>query len=129
MSSFSGGDDEISFAEGAVVVVSVAVTLSLFGYVGWHAATTPTSATPGASVVDTQTADDGRTLVTVEVYNPASTGLESVTVSADCTDASLTFEHLPTDARLTGTLVCPSSVEDPSVSIRNWIESQGSRTN
>lgn len=129
MSSFSAGDDEPSAAEWIVVAVSVVVTLSLFGYVAWHAATTPDHARPEASIVGTQTVDDGRSVVTVELYNPGSTGLESVTVSVDCSSESITFQHVPTDARLSGTFVCPAVADDPSVSIQTWVTSQGSRKN
>lgn len=122
MSSFSAGDDSPSATEWAVMGVSVAVTLLLFGYVAWHAATTPAAATPEATVTGTQTTDDGRVVVTVEIYNPGNTGLESVTVSADCTDASIEFTHVPTDSRRTGTLVCPPGTEEPSASVRSWIE-------
>lgn len=122
MSSFSGGDDEPSAAEWAVATVSVAVTLLLFGYVAYHAATVPPGATPGATIEGTETTADGRVLVTVEVHNVGSTGLESVTVSADCTTASLTFEHLPADARRSGTLVCPAGTEGPTASVLAWIE-------
>lgn len=129
MSSFSAGGDDPSAAEWVVVVVSVVVTLLLFSYVAWHAVTTPDHVKPEAYVVETQTLDDGRSIVTVELYNPGSTGLESATVAADCSNESLTFQHIPTDARLSGSFVCPAAADDPSVSIHNWVKSQGSRTN
>ena len=129
MSSFSGGGDEPSAAELVVVGLSVAVTVSLFGYVAWHGATTPTGATPEATVVGAETMDEDRIAVTVELYNPGSTGLESATVSADCTNDSITFQHVPTDARLTGTFVCAAGTAAPSATVRSWVRSQGSRTN
>lgn len=120
MSSFSGGDDEPSVVEWAVVAVSVAVTLSLFGFVAWHAATTPSEAPPEVTVVDVQPGAAG-TSVTVEVYNPADTGLASVTVRTDCDEETIRFQHVPTDARERGTIVCPASADDPTASIRSWI--------
>ena len=129
MSSFSAGGDDPSPAEWVVMAVSVALTLFLFGFVAWHAATIPSDAVPQASVVATETLDDGRTLVTVELYNPGSTGLESVTVSTGCDAESITFHHVPTDAELSGTFVCPANADTPSVAIENWVKSQGSRTN
>ncbi|WP_459194247.1 hypothetical protein [Halosimplex sp. J119] len=129
MSSFSTGEDGPSAAELAVVTVSVAVTLGLFGYVGWHAVTTPSDVPPEVSVTGTETMDDGRVRVAVELYNPAATGLDTVTVGADCADAPITFRHVPTAARLSGTFVCPAGVDDPSVAVENWVESQGARTN
>lgn len=122
MSSFSAGEDEPSAAEWAVMAVSVAVTLLLFGFVAWHAATTPADAIPEATVTGTQPAEDGRVIVAVEVYNPGNTGLKSVTVSADCANGSITFEHVPTDDRRSGTLVCPAGTEDPSAAVLSWIE-------
>lgn len=129
MSSFSAGDDDPSAAEWAIVVISVVVTLSLFGYVAWHAVTTPANAPPEASVEGVQTLADGRVLVTAELYNPGSTGLESVTVSVSCSSEPITFQHVPTDARLSGSFVCSAGTDSPSVSIQNWVRSQGSRTN
>jgi uncharacterized protein (TIGR02588 family) len=122
VSSFSGGDDDPSAAEWAVMVVSVAVTLLLFGYVAWHAATAPPGATPEAAVAEAETIEDGRLAVTVEVHNPGRTGLDRVTVSVDCTDESLQFDHLPTDDRRRGTLVCPANATEPSATVENWIE-------
>lgn len=122
MSSFSGGDDGPTAAEWAVTVLSVAVTLLLLGFVVWHAATTPADAPPAATVVGTETTDDGSVLVTVEVYNPRRVGLKSVTVASDCSDESLTFTHVPTDARRTGTVVCQPGTEDPGASVRAWID-------
>ncbi|MFC7141851.1 hypothetical protein ACFQMA_18700 [Halosimplex aquaticum] len=129
MSSFSAGGDDPSAAELAVVTVSVAVTLALFGYIGWHAATTPANVPPEVSVTGTQTMDDGRVRVTAELYNPSATGLDTVTVGVDCGDTPITFRHVPTAARVSGTFVCPAGTDDPSVSVENWVESQGARTN
>lgn len=120
MNSFSADEDSPSPAEWVVMAVSVAVTVALFGFVVWHAATTPAAATPEATVTGTETTEDGRVAVTVEVYNPGATGLESVTVSVDCTDASIEFSHVPTDSRRTGTLVCSADADDPTASIRSW---------
>ena len=122
MSSLSAGDEEPSAAEWTAVAVSVAVTVLLFGYVAWHATTVPADAVPEATVTWTETAEDGRVVVTVEVYNPGGRGLESVTVSADCANGSLTFEHVPVDDRRTGTLVCPAGTEDPSASVVGWVQ-------
>lgn len=104
------------------MAVSVAVTLVLFGYVAYHAGTTPANVAPEATVTGTESTDDGRVLVTVEVYNPGGTGLRSITVSAGCTNASITFTNVPTDARRSGTLVCPAGTEDPSAAARSWVE-------
>lgn len=128
MSSFSEGGDEPSAAEWAVMVVSVVATLSLFGYVAWHAAVAPTDVPPEVSVTGTQTMEDGRVVVAVEIYNPGSPGLKSVTVSADCSNESLTFTHVPMDARETGNLVCPAGTTEPTVSVQSWIEGQGRGT-
>lgn len=128
MSSFSEGGDEPSASEWVVMAVSIILTLSLFGYVAWHAVSTPTDVTPDVSVAETQTLEDGRIVITVELYNPGSPGLESVTVSADCSNESLTFTHLPMDARQTGSLVCPAGTDEPSVSVRSWIRMQGRGT-
>ncbi|WP_225333298.1 hypothetical protein [Halomicrobium urmianum] len=121
MSSFSGGGDEPSAAEWVVTVVSVAVTLLLFGYVAWHAVTTPASADPVATVAGTEATDDGRLAATVSVDNPGSQGLESVTVAVDCANESLTFAHVPTDAERTGTVVCPAGTDDPEATVERWI--------
>lgn len=111
------------------MIASVILTLSLFGYVAVHAITTPGDAPPEVSVVDQQPLSDDRTLLKVQVSNPGSTGFESVTVSASCSDESLRFQHMPTDARQTGIVVCPASTDDPSVSVQTWIWSKGSRVN
>ncbi|NHN48991.1 hypothetical protein G9464_15515 [Halostella sp. JP-L12] len=122
MSSFSGGDDEPSVAEWAVMAVSVAVTLSLFAFVAWHAAATPTDATPEAEVTGTETLEDGRVAVRVAVHNPSSEGLKSVSVSADCSNESIRFTHVPIDDRQRGTVVCPAGTEDPSATVVDWVE-------
>jgi len=120
VSSFSG-DDEPSTAEWAVVAVSVAVTLFLFAYVAWHAAVTPTDATTEATVEGTETLTDGRVAVTVAVRNPSSEGLKSVTVSADCSNESIRFTHVPINDRQRGTVVCPAGTEDPTATVRDWV--------
>ena len=122
MSSFSGGDDGPSTAELAVMAVSVAVTLLLFGYVAWHAVTTPAAPQPEATVTGTETTDDGRVVVTVQVRNAGGTGLESVTVSADCANESIAFEHVPTADTRSGKVVCPEGTEDPEATVVSWIE-------
>jgi uncharacterized protein (TIGR02588 family) len=122
MSSLSEGDDTPSTAELTVMVISVVVTALLFGYVAWHATTTQPDATPVATVMETETLADGRVAVTLELYNPGREGLKSVTVSVDCANESLTFTHVPTDARRRGTLLCQGDVEDPSASVLNWVE-------
>lgn len=129
MNSFSAGGDEPSTAEWVVVAVSVVVTLLLFSYVAWHGVTTSDQTRPEVSIVDTQTLDDGRTIVTVELHNPGRTGLDSVTVATNCNDATITFQHVPTDARLSGTFACQATASDPSVSIQTWVKSMGSRSN
>lgn len=121
MSSFSGGDDEPSAAEWAVMALSAAVTLSLFAFVAWHAATTPAGGPPEATVIGTEPAGD-RLVLTVEVHNPKTIGLESVTVSVECANEALRFTHVPTNARRTGTVVCPATATDPSAAVQNWIE-------
>lgn len=129
MSSFSAGDDEPSAAEWVVVIASVLLTVSLFGFVAVHAVATPGQAPPEVTVVETQTADDERRLVEVEVVNPGSRGLESVTVSVDCSEEPISFQHVPADAHLTGTVVCPAGSDTPTASVENWVWSQGSRSN
>ncbi len=121
MSSFSG-DDKPSTVEWAVMGVSVAVTLFLFAYVAWHAVVTPTDATPEATVEGTEMLTDGRVAVTVAVRNPSSEGLKSVTVSADCSNESIRFTHVPIDDRQRGTVVCPAGTEDPTATVRDWVE-------
>lgn len=104
------------------MAVSVALTLSLFGYVAWHAAATPTDASPEVTIVGTETLEDGRVAVTVEVHNPSSTGLQSVSVSADCSNHSIRFTHVPIDDRQRGTVVCPAETEDPTATVVDWVE-------
>lgn len=120
--SFSAGDDAPSPAEWAVMAISVALTLALFGYVAWHAATTPADGPPEASVAGTEPTEDGRLAITVEVANDGRTGLESVTVGVDCAVESITFQHVPADARRRGVVVCPPDSEAPSADVRSWIE-------
>lgn len=122
MSSFSAGEDEPSTAEWAVLALSVAVTLLLFGTVAWHAAVTPPNATPEATVTDVQELDDGRVAVTVEVRYEAGTGLESVTAAVDCADESITFTHVPAATSRSGRLVCPADTSSPSAAVVRWVE-------
>jgi len=84
---------------------------------------TTDSASPEATVVETERVDDS-VHVTVEVTNPGSPGLRSVTVSADCADESLTFTHVPTEDYRTGTVVCPARTTDPTATVQGWIESE-----
>jgi hypothetical protein len=104
------------------MAVSVAVTLSLFGFVAWHAAVTPTHVPPEAAITGTEALEDGRVAVSVEVYNPSSTGLKSVAVAADCANGSIRFTHVPTDDKQRGTVVCPAGTENPTASVVDWVE-------
>lgn len=122
MSSFSAGGDDPSAAEWAVMALSVALTLSLFGYVAWHAAATPARDPPEATVVETETLDDGRVAVTVELHNPSSAGLTSATVAVDCAAEPIRFTHVPIDDRQRGTVVCPAGTGDPNATVVNWVE-------
>lgn len=129
MSSLSGGGDAPTTAEWFAIAISVAVTLLLFGFLAWQAATVPADGTPTATVTGTQPTDHGQA-VAVEVSNPAATGLESVTVGVDCANGSnatpivqsIAFEHLPAKASRRGVVVCPTGAEDPSASVHTWIE-------
>lgn len=144
MSSLSGGDDPPTLAEWIAIAISVAVTLLLFGFLAWQAATVPADGTPTATVTGTQPTAAG-SAVTVEVSNPAAAGFEAVTVGVDCANApnaaasnvtapnatapnataaarSITVEHLPARASRQGTIVCPAGADDPSASVRSWIE-------
>ncbi|MFC4356965.1 hypothetical protein ACFO0N_03265 [Halobium salinum] len=107
--------------ETVVLVVGVAVTLLLFGYVGAHALATPDGANPTASVVSTDASADG-VRTTVALSNPGDIGLSSVTVDVDCgeTTRQLQFRHVPADGTRQGTVACPAG-SDPSVSVSSWI--------
>lgn len=118
------GSDQVSAAEKAVMVASVAFTVALFGFALWHALTGPGALAPTAVAVSSQPAPGGGVHYTVELRNPGDVGLVSATVEAECTDppAELVFENVPADGRRRGTVVCPAGTDDPAVSVASWVE-------
>jgi hypothetical protein len=129
----NGSDDEqadsrqqegTSMAEKAVMVVSIAFTISLLAFAGWQMATAPSAdAEPTVSVVETKTMENGSVAVTVRLWNPKNVGLVSATVSSDCATppAEVGFTYVPADSGQTGTIVCPPGTTDPKVSMANWV--------
>ena len=117
-------DEGPSLADRLIVVTSTVFTLLLFAYVIWQGATTPIDASPTATVVGTDTLQDGSVEVTVEFENPQDIGLVSATVEVDCgtPPPELTFDHVPADDRRTGYVICPSGTENPSASVTSWTE-------
>lgn len=104
------------------MVVSVAVTVLLFGYVAWQAATVPADGVPEATVTGVETTGDGRVAVEVELTNAGRTGLESVSVGVDCAEEEIDFQHVPANGRRSGVVVCPAGTEEPSAEVNSWIE-------
>ena len=115
---------EHSTAEKAVMVVSIAFTISLLAFAGWQMATAPsTGAEPTVSVVETEPMENGSVAVTVRLRNSKDVGLVSATVSADCTSppAEVAFSYVPAASDRTGTIVCPPGTTDPDVSMASWV--------
>lgn len=130
----SGGDDrrgggqserrrETSTAQKVIMAISVAVTVLLFAYAGWHIVTPPQGDTPQLSVVDTAPLQNGDVAVTVRLRNPKDIGLITATVESNCSSppAEVQFSYIPASSTETGTLVCPAGTTEPSVSIANWV--------
>lgn len=121
----SGNDgDGPSHAEKAVMAISVAFTLALFAFVVWQAVTTPTGVPPQASVVGTQSMDDGSVRVTVRLLNPSDVGLQLVTVEVGCTTPppEVQFQNVPADDYQVGYVRCPGGTTNPNASVSWWIE-------
>lgn len=115
---------EPSAAEKAVMVVSIAFTVSLFAFAGWQMAMAPSDgAEPEVSVVGMEPMEDGSVAVTVRLRNPRNVGLISATVSSNCTSppTELEFSYIPADSDRTGTLVCPPGTRTSSVSVVSWV--------
>lgn len=114
---------EVSTAEKALTVVSVAFTVLVFGYVAWHAVKPPSEVQPKAEVVGTERAANGSVLVYVRFTSPGDSGLLSATVEADCErpPPEVVFENVPAGGREQGVLVCPPGTTNPNVSVSSWI--------
>lgn len=119
-----GGSDTVSTAEKAVMAVSAAVTVALFGFALWHALAGPGAVAPNVAVVDSQPAPSGGVAFTVELRNRGDLGLVSATVEAGCTDppTEIVFQNVPADGHRTGTVVCPPGTSDPGVSVTTWVQ-------
>lgn len=119
----NGQEQGVSTAEKVLTVISVALTLLLFGYVAWQA-TQPTNKTlPEVSVVGTETAANGSLVVHVRLVNPGDEGLISATVEANCTQPppDVTLDYIPADGTARGVVVCPPGPSEPSVSVSSWV--------
>lgn len=116
--------DEPSTAEKAVMAISVAFTVLLFGYVIWQAAVTPSTGSPEANVVGVSTMEDGSVRVNVELINERDLGLITATVEVDCASPppEIAFQNVPADSRSTGYVTCPPGTSNPSASVSAWIE-------
>ena len=116
-------DQEVSTAEKVLMVISVGVTLLLFGYVAWQATEPPNKSLPEANVVGTETAANGSVIVHVKLTNPGDRGLISATVKANCAQPppDVTFDYIPADGTERGVLVCPAGTSQPSVSVSSWV--------
>lgn len=120
----SGGDEEPTIAETAVLVLSAVLTVAILAYAGWQIAAAPAVGVPSASVGETQALDGGSVAVTVRLENPRDTGLISATVESDCTapPADVGLSYVPAATTRTATLVCPPGTTDPNVSVANWVD-------
>lgn len=93
---------DLSGAEKALIVASVAVTLSLFGYLGYEAMTSPPGAAPRVLV---EPADSGAWVV---LANDGSAGIAQASVRASCGGKELfvDFANVPADARRRAHVAC-----------------------
>lgn len=113
-----------SAIEIAFMILSALVTLALFGFLVYQAASAPQTGEPTAELLGMETLEDGSVLVEVGVHNHARQGLLVVEVEVQCDDPapSLTFQNLPAEGRRKGTIVCPPGTTAPEVSISGWID-------
>lgn len=116
----SGGPSTV---ETVVMIVSVAFTLLLIGFVVWQALTTPTGVTPTASVTGVQPMADGTVRVAVELRNPNDVGIEAATVEVNCTTPppEIRFEHVAATGTAAGYVECPGGTTDPDATLASWI--------
>lgn len=121
--SDDSGDSSPSTAEKAVIVVSVLLTVAVFGFAAWQLLTASGGMAPIVEVVDTQTTPTGDVIVTVQLRNTLEVGLRSATVEVACTDppTQITFTNVPVDGRRVGQVRCPPETDDPTVSVSSWI--------
>jgi hypothetical protein len=120
----SGGDGETSNVEKAVMAVSIAFTVALFAFAGWQMIQTPVQTAPEATVIGTNTLENGSVAVSLRLRNPADVGFVSVTVESPCTNppAEVSFSYVPADTIRTGTIICPSGTTDPTVEVSSWVQ-------
>lgn len=104
--------------EKAFMVLSVLVTLSLFGYVAYQGVMAPDTPDGTVVVTGTKTVADG-VEVDVRLDNKGSVGYRSVTVEVDCGEIppQVTLENVPAQGRRTATLLCPPGTDDPSATV------------
>ncbi|MBW3583315.1 MAG: hypothetical protein KY455_09485 [Euryarchaeota archaeon] len=112
-----------SVAEIASVIVSVVVTISLFGYVIVMAVLAPDG--PDLVVEQTSVITKGDTVeVHVLLTNKGGVGVRSAEVEIPCDDPppSVTFENVPASGRRKAVLSCPADAEDLQPEISTWVK-------
>lgn len=112
----------ISWLRLTFAAFGVLLTVAFVSFALWQALAAPSVSAPEATVVGTQTAENGDVLTTVQLRNPTDRGMASVTVESGCTDppTELTFENVPPGGRRMGTMVCPPGTVNPTVAVSTW---------
>ncbi|RDI69668.1 hypothetical protein [Halopelagius longus] len=119
-----GPDGGMSAVEKAIILVSVAFTVSLFAFAAVQMVSTHSATAPTVDVVNRQTMENGDVVFVVKFANDQDAGIESATVEANCTSppTTLEFTNVPSDGTRYGRIVCPPGTEDPGVSVAAWKE-------
>lgn len=112
-----------SLAEITTVIVSVVVTLTLFGYVVFQAVTAPSG--PELTVEQIKVEQKGDSVeVHVLLTNEGGVGVRSVEVEIPCDDPppSVTFENVPASGRREAVLSCPADAEKLEPEVSTWVK-------
>lgn len=113
----------LSTVEKVVMVVSLTVTVGLFGFAVWQVFAGASMAEPTANVTGVQGEAANVTYYGVSLENEGDAGLVSATVTVDCPEPSrtVTFENVPANGNRNATVSCPANRSAPSAQVVSWI--------
>lgn len=116
--------DEPSTPQKVVMIISILVTVALFGYLTYQAVTAPATGAPAAEILQVTPLPDGSQKVTVQLTNPGGQGLRQATVEVACGSPppSITLENIPAESHRVATVVCPPGTSASEASVTSWYE-------